>query len=1044
MAKMQRPGCRCNAMTHKTNPRLTMKKTLPFLLIIFAGLLLADSALALDAEFYTYGGFNPIVQAFNRIALIFSDSGYGGLLFVMAVMGFLGGAAAWIATAATGVKIVPLVWTVPVIVGAAVWMAFFVPKGTVTIYDPVLNRFQAIGDVPDGVVLVAGSLNKIERAIVDIIDTAAAPDAHYTQTAGGIGFKALESVKDSAPKDSYARNSMIRYIKDCVSFELVRPGTTLSLDNLRNTSTDFLNELALAVNPAVFTVYYDSANPAGTSMSCTASWANLQPIYNNPANYDEALRKMCSKTYFDSSNAAEMTTCRNLLTSTMNFTTGIAAVPEKLIQQRQIAEILYNFYYQDDYETAIRMESDRKITSSGIGLGITMNEWIPIIRAVLTAVAIGIIPFLVLFIPTPILGKAVSLMVGFFVFLATWGVTDAVIHGAAMDYAASHFEDMRQSSLGVYAMAAFPTDATKILSMFGVIRSAGIMLASMFSMMLIKFGGSALAHLATNLSGLVQSAGSQAGSLLTPEGNSEAMNRQLQAAGLLDGMKEHRFSNMAAASAWGLHKSVGSHGAAMDLKSSLGRTGKIGKGTTDGDFAQMMASSNQSVATANGTTDATIGPDGNIVNMNEKSITPHNFSQSVVTGKDGSGMATLSGAAGKLEYGTDKNGNWGLNNAQVNGMDPVKVGKMLVDQKTHAAAHNLASSSAWEKMWSEASRTGSSDATNQSMMNQVSSSTNESLRREVAEGSGWAKEANHQERADVQAALSAGGRLVVGANGSEGVTAQYGNGTSRKLNLSENTATSLANSVSRADTESLGNVLSTTQGRDWVSGLAQRTGNTDTSSTLDEIRNIDRSQASYGVNAMSALVDNHAKVRFGGNSPEHHQMAVNDLNDLATRRGSAGVQALNEEVSGFLSGKGYWGGGQPSASHGGGGVRGEVEQAAARAADRTADVGNFSLQKPHHEPIVGPSEGSFASPPGASETTQRADNVRRGHIEAVGKSDSEGAGVQLKRAEAETLNMMGERRREAEKDFMDKSVLDKPLNSDPPKGSYGNQGIYSK
>ena len=267
-----------------------MKKTLPFLLIIFAGLLLADSALALDAEFYTYGGFNPIVQAFNRIALIFSDSGYGGLLFVMAVMGFLGGAAAWIATAATGVKIVPLVWTVPVIVGAAVWMAFFVPKGTVTIYDPVLNRFQAIGDVPDGVVLVAGSLNKIERAIVDIIDTAAAPDAHYTQTAGGIGFKALESVKDSAPKDSYARNSMIRYIKDCVSFELVRPGTTLSLDNLRNTSTDFLNELALAVNPAVFTVYYDSANPAGTSMSCTASWANLQPIYNNPANYDEALR----------------------------------------------------------------------------------------------------------------------------------------------------------------------------------------------------------------------------------------------------------------------------------------------------------------------------------------------------------------------------------------------------------------------------------------------------------------------------------------------------------------------------------------------------------------------------------------------------------------------------------------------------------------------------------------------------------------------------------------------------------------------------------
>ena len=110
--------------------------------------------------------------------------------------------------------------------------------------------------------------------------------------------------------------------------------------------------------------------------------------------------------------------------------------PERIIQQRQIAEILYNFYFQDDVETSMLMESDRKITTSGLGIGLTMNEWIPIIRAVMTAIAIGVIPFLVLFLPTPIVGKAASVMLGFFVFLSTWGVTDAVIHGAAMDYAA--------------------------------------------------------------------------------------------------------------------------------------------------------------------------------------------------------------------------------------------------------------------------------------------------------------------------------------------------------------------------------------------------------------------------------------------------------------------------------------------------------------------------------------------------------------------------------------------------------------------------------
>ena len=83
------------------------------------------------------------------------------------------------------------------------------------------------------------------------------------------------------------------------------------------------------------------------------------------------------------------------------------------------------------------------------------NEWIPVIRAILTAIAIGVIPFLVLFLPTPIVGKAASVLLGFFVFLSTWGVTDAVIHGAAMDYAARGFEEVRQSNLGVYALAAF-------------------------------------------------------------------------------------------------------------------------------------------------------------------------------------------------------------------------------------------------------------------------------------------------------------------------------------------------------------------------------------------------------------------------------------------------------------------------------------------------------------------------------------------------------------------------------------------------------------
>ena len=70
-------------------------------------LLLAWPALALDMEYYTYGGFNPITQAFTKIALIFSDSAYQGLLFVIMVLGLIAGVAAWLARAATGARVIP-------------------------------------------------------------------------------------------------------------------------------------------------------------------------------------------------------------------------------------------------------------------------------------------------------------------------------------------------------------------------------------------------------------------------------------------------------------------------------------------------------------------------------------------------------------------------------------------------------------------------------------------------------------------------------------------------------------------------------------------------------------------------------------------------------------------------------------------------------------------------------------------------------------------------------------------------------------------------
>lgn len=744
--------------------------------------------------------------------------------------------------------------------------------------------------------------------MVDIIDTAAAPGAAYQTTAGGIGFKALESVKGSSPKNNYVRTSMIRYVKDCVTFELLRPGTNLSLDDLRNNTTDFLDNLGQAVNPAVYTVYYDSVIPEGSTVTCTDAWSKLQPIYANPNNYDEAIKKVCSKAYFDPSNTTELNTCRTLLTSTLNFTTGTSVTPEKIIQQRQIAEILYNFYYQDDYETTVLMESNRKITSTGLRIGLTMNEWIPIMRAIMTAIAIGVIPFLVLFLPTPVVGKATSVMFGFFVFLTTWGITDAVIHGAAMDYASYAFEDMRQSNLGVYAMAAFPSISLKLLAMFGVIRSAGIMLASFFSMMLIRFGGHALAMLAGNLSRIAQTAGAQAGQLLTPEGTSAAMNQQIRAAGLLEGMPEHRFTNMAAAQAWSTHRSVGGHTAAMNAKNTLQKSGQISPGVSDSDMATMMASSRMSVGTNSGPVEVSTAPDGHGTRVKSETVNTDGSTSIMTAGADGTGMMIDTSAAGRAAYSLNGSGEYRTTNAAVNVLDPVKVGAMAQHQRIISASNSLGSSTSWNTLSQQIQKDSLTSSEARSFSNRLDNAVRSNWQRSFNDKSSFVHTMDETTRTQFQAAAGLGFNKIISTNGGAQVSVVGQDGERVDFNVSEGTANAFARDQARVRSESLQQTFNDTQSLDYLTNMAKQIGATEAYSYLNDAREMRSSSESYGADLTTSLVRNYATERYGGASPENIRHAINDFNYFLTQQGSQGVNNMHDIINGFVSGNGYgWG-----------------------------------------------------------------------------------------------------------------------------------------
>ena len=542
-------------------------------------ILLPSAALAVDFDYYVYGGFDAVVNAFNKLALVFGDNGYKSFYAFSIAAGIFFGCvtvAAKILGAGNGS---PMSWIVPALVGIGLYLSLAVPKGTLHIYDPVYNKNQAIGGIPDGVVAVAGILNAVERGLVDIVTTSGDPLSYKSQ-AGGKGFLGLYQIT-SLPLSAVNSNidtSMRNYIKDCVTYEIMRPGTTLTVDALRKTSTDFTPLLAQAQNPSIYTVYYDSTTPNGQSMTCTNAWTNISAQLT-PANLGNNLNAVCSALGYDPTDAASLTQCKTVLNN-INTGTGLgAASVEDFVKQAYISQRLDEIFRSGNATGA----TNYQFLLNASGSMKAANEWLPVLRAVLTAVAVGLIPFLALFIPTPIIGKAVGAIFGFFVWLTAWGVVDAIIHQFAIDYANSTYQLVRQNNLGMDAFYFFPDQTTKILGMFGTLRMSGMMLATVLTGMLVKFGGHAMAMMAGSLSGQIQSAGSRAAhEVEDPAGRASSIQRN---------------SSAMPTQAWGNEHSFWARGAAakaeMDFKTgdglSLGSEGfsqgfsarQVSMGTTD-------------------------------------------------------------------------------------------------------------------------------------------------------------------------------------------------------------------------------------------------------------------------------------------------------------------------------------------------------------------------------------------------------------------------------------------------------------------------------
>jgi len=510
------------------------QKTVLVFFIVLIFLLFPYQVFADTWEYYTYGGYNAVVDAWRKVGLIFSDNAFKGLYFSAIVLGaivlyFMVLARATFAGAA---RFNLASWAVPVLLGASIYVALIVPKDQIVVYDTVLNRGpETIGNIPKIMAMTAGLLNKIERGMIDIVRVSSSPVEDYTQNAGGTGFVILSQFGDPmtismAGVPMYVHQTAYQFIKDCLVFELGRNGTNLTAQDINSGKVDFVAAIKAAENSGVPTVYYDESgkevdNQNGNPVTCYDAGEVLISYINN--NINAIVASTCAMSGYNIDVPQEWNACRNLVESTyvngLSGATGGSGNLNLLAAQTFFANSLIQTLNSINPESSIKLMATKEAGSQYLGLAIHANTWLPVIKETLRTVAIAISPFVLLFAATPLAARALSFLLGIMIWVVTWSVIDAILHYSAVSQAISASKEfsnvITNGTPGTMFFVLLPSYSTKVAAVFGAIRWAGLGLATVLTGVLIKFGGAALAMVAGSITGTAQSTGAAMGRMVT-------------------------------------------------------------------------------------------------------------------------------------------------------------------------------------------------------------------------------------------------------------------------------------------------------------------------------------------------------------------------------------------------------------------------------------------------------------------------------------------------------------------------------------------------
>lgn len=571
---------------------------------------------------YTYDNIDPIVSGLQRLALIFSDNQYTSIVVYFGLYGLTISATVFMHSAVTGRVGNPIAMFVPLIVGGVVFTATVIPKDDVYVIDWTQSRFARVTDVPAGLSTVLTWLSQIETTFINMIDMTAPPGSQrlwsYRANPSGSTIDILYNLIKVAPEhqDRYLTMTVDDYIRNCFMTEIGRPGSNISVDEIRSGNIAFQDYLGLANTEAKTTLVYTNseAGKAGTPATCRAAWDDIEArisvgaLFNNQ--WTNLMARACNahgwpvgndiepgqtytgpgelQVFANSSSYA----CRLTLDEAVYLFVGENGTPpwtsgtpaQDLAKHLYLASRIQEWVDRGD-TTALGNYYQIQDTMGGLAQA---DQWLPYIRAAMYGVTLAILPFVVSLAFTGVALRALLYCLGTLVWLTVWSIMDAITFQFSMEYLYRAWLEVRDHDLGLQAIALAQTASVKTLAAFGKLKIMSVLLATSFMYVVFKFGGMAVAAMSERISGETGQYGAAAArQTMDPVGETQFREAMAQAnagqfaAATVGGWQRlsESYSHDRGTQAASSQKVIGAHGG---VSSSIEATSSTNAGNTIG------------------------------------------------------------------------------------------------------------------------------------------------------------------------------------------------------------------------------------------------------------------------------------------------------------------------------------------------------------------------------------------------------------------------------------------------------------------------------